>query len=84
MLTADRSALVVAQGTTDHSVALSDSRFDGSVSPVDKAGADLVNADGLARQGGTLTEVRNFPRMLATLRLSTDGAHRDRVETAGD
>lgn len=45
---------------------------DGSVSPVDRTGADLVNADGLVRQGGTLTVVLNFSRMLATLRLSAD------------
>lgn len=46
---------------------------DGSVSPVDSTSAGLVNADGLVRQGGTLTVVRNFSRMLATLRLSGDG-----------
>jgi sugar lactone lactonase YvrE len=71
VLTADRSALVVAQGTTGQLW-----RFDSadrSVSPVDSTGADLVNADGLVRQGNTLTVVRNFSRMLATLHVSADG-----------
>jgi sugar lactone lactonase YvrE len=71
VLTADRSALVVAQGTTGQLWRFDSA--DGSVSPVDSTGADLVNADGLVRQGGTLTVVRNFSRMLATLRLSANG-----------
>lgn len=71
VVTADRSALVVAQGNVG---ALW--RFDladGSVSPVGTGGADLVNADGLVRQGGVLTVVRNFSRRLATLELAEDG-----------
>lgn len=71
VVTADRSALVVAQGNVG---ALW--RFDladGSVSQVAIGGADLLNADGLVRQGGVLTVVRNFSRMLATLELSDDG-----------
>lgn len=71
VLSADGSALVVAQGTTGQLW-----RFDvvdGSVSPVATGGADLVNADGLVRQGGRLTVVRNFSRMIATLRLAADG-----------
>jgi hypothetical protein len=71
VLTADRSALVVAQGTTGQLWRFDSA--DGSVSPADSTGADLVNADGLVRQGATLTVVRNFSRMLATLRLSADG-----------
>lgn len=72
VLSADRSAFVVAQGNTGQLW-----RFatrDGSVSPVDTAGADLVNADGLVRQGDRLTVVRNFSRMLATLELADDGS----------
>lgn len=71
VLTADRSAFVVAQGNTGQLW-----RFDartGAVGEVRTGGADLVNADGLVRRGDTLTVVRNFSRMLATLRLSADG-----------
>ena len=71
VLTADRSAFVVAQGNVGRLW-----RFDavtGEVSPVDTSGADLVNADGLVRQGNRLTVVRNFSRMIATLRLAADG-----------
>ncbi|CRK57921.1 Superoxide dismutase [Cu-Zn] precursor [Alloactinosynnema sp. L-07] len=71
VLSADHKAFVVAQGNTGRLW-----RFDartGAVSEVATGGADLVNADGLVRQGGTLTVVRNFSRMLATLRLSADG-----------
>jgi hypothetical protein len=71
VLSADRSALVVAQGNTG---ALW--RFDTTtrdVSAVDTGGADLVNADGLVRQGNRLTVVRNFSKMVATMRLAADG-----------
>jgi hypothetical protein len=40
---------------------------------VDAGDADLVNADGLVRQGGTLEVVRNFFRILTTLHLTADG-----------
>ncbi|KAA1426715.1 SMP-30/gluconolactonase/LRE family protein [Nocardioides antri] len=71
VLTADRSAFVVAQGNVGRLW-----RFDtatGAVTEVDTGGADLVNADGLVRRGSTLTVMRNFSRMVATLRLSSDG-----------
>lgn len=77
VLTADQSAFVVAQGNTGRLW-----RFDagtGAVSEVATGGADLVNADGLVRRGGTLLVVRNFSRMLATLRLSADGRTADLV-----
>lgn len=67
----DRSALVVAQGTTGQLW-----RFDltdRSVSQVKTAHTDLVNADGLVRQGGRLRVVRNFSRVVTTLRLAADG-----------
>src|SRR4029078_9610985 len=35
--------------------------------------ADVTNADGLVRQGNRLTVVRNFSKMIATLRLTHDG-----------
>lgn len=71
VLTADRSALVVAQGNTGRLW-----RFDavtGEATAVDTGGADLTNADGLVRQGSRLTVVRNFSRMVATLHLAADG-----------
>lgn len=71
VVTADRSALVVAQGNVG---ALW--RFDlrsRAVSRVATGDAVLTDADGLVRQGSRLTVVRNFARMLATLRLSSDG-----------
>jgi hypothetical protein len=52
-------------------------RFDlrsGAVSPVDTGTADLVNADGLVGDGDLLWVVRNFSRVLSTLRLSQDGS----------
>ncbi len=72
LLTADRSAFVVAQGNVGKLW-----RFDaatGEVSEVATGGADLVNADGLVRQGDRLTVVRNFSRMIATLELADDGS----------
>ena len=85
VLTADRSAFVVAQGSTGQLW-----RFDsatGEATAVETGGADLVNADGLVRQGGRLTVVRNFSRMIATLRLAADGTRALLVEqeaSAGD
>lgn len=69
--TRDRSALVVAQGSTGMLW-----RFDladRSVTQVDTGDTDLVNADGLVRRGGWLTVVRNFSRVVTSLRLSADG-----------
>lgn len=70
VLTADRGAFVVAQGNAGLLW-----RFDAGTGAATEiaTGTDLVNADGLLRQGETLTVVRNFSRMLATLRLSADG-----------
>ncbi|KGN31670.1 gluconolaconase [Knoellia sinensis KCTC 19936] len=78
VLSPDRSAFVVAQGNVGRLW-----RFDvedGSVTEVDTGGADLVGADGLVRQGSRLTVVRNFQRMVATLRLSADGSSARLVE----
>lgn len=71
VLSPDRRALVVAQGNVGKLW-----RFDlrsGKVSAVDTGTADLVNADGLVRDGNALWVVRNFSRMLSTLQLSQDG-----------
>ena len=73
VLSADRSAFVVAQGNTG--LLWRFSTRSGAVSAIETGGADLVNADGLVRQGGRLTVVRNFSRMLATLQISADGHH---------
>jgi hypothetical protein len=69
--TADRSALVVAQGNAGVLW-----RFDlrtAVATRVDSGDAVLTDADGLVRQGGRLTVVRNFARALATLDLAADG-----------
>ncbi len=85
VLTADRSAFVVAQGNTGRLW-----RFDartGEASAIATGGADLVNADGLVREGNRLTVVRNFSKMIATLRLSADGSRAwllDQQATAAD
>jgi sugar lactone lactonase YvrE len=67
----DGRALVVAQGNVGKLW-----RFDlrtGAVSPVASGTADLVNADGLVVEGHRLWVVRNFSRVLTTLRLAHDG-----------
>ena len=67
----DRRSLVVAQGNAGRLW-----RFDlgdRSVTPVDTHGADLVNADGLVLRGSRLIVVRNFSRVVTTLRLAHDG-----------
>lgn len=85
VLTADRSAFVVAQGNIGRLW-----RFDtatGAASAVETGAVDLVNADGLLRQGNRLTVVRNFSRMIATLQLSADGSRArllDQQATATD
>lgn len=78
VLSADRSAFVVAQGNTGRLW-----RFatrDGSVSAINTGGADLTNADGLVRQGSRLQVVRNFSKQLATLRLSANGRSATLIE----
>ncbi|QSR28696.1 gluconolaconase [Nocardioides aromaticivorans] len=71
VLSADRSAFVVAQGNVGRMW-----RFDSRTGEASEIAndTDLVNADGLVRQGNRLTVVRNFSRMVATLRVSADGS----------
>jgi sugar lactone lactonase YvrE len=67
----DGRSLVVAQGNAGRLW-----RFglaSRQASAVDTGGADLVNADGLVRQGHSLLVVRNFSHRLTTLRLADDG-----------
>lgn len=71
VVTADRRALVVAQGTTGDLW-----RFDlrtRKVTAIKTGGADLTGADGLVRQGNRLVVIRNFQRMRATLQLDSSG-----------
>ncbi|TWD82654.1 sugar lactone lactonase YvrE [Kribbella amoyensis] len=71
VLSPDRRALVVAQGNVGKLW-----RFDlrtGRATLVDTGDTDLVNADGLVQQGRQLWVVRNFSRVLTTLRLAPDG-----------
>ncbi|CAM3276478.1 gluconolaconase [Nocardioides dubius] len=70
VLSADRSGFVVAQGNVGRMW-----RFDARTAAVREIAVDtdLVNADGLVRQGNRLTVVRNFSKMIATLRVSADG-----------
>lgn len=71
VLTADRGAFVVAQGNVGRLWRFAAGTA--AATEVRTGGADLVNADGLLRRGGTLTVVRNFSQLLATLHLSADG-----------
>jgi hypothetical protein len=68
----DRRALIVAQGNLGKLW-----RFDlrtRAVTPVDIGAAKLGNADGLVLRGRTLLVVRNFDRILTTLRVRRDGS----------
>lgn len=81
VVTADRSALVVAQGNLG---ALW--RFDlrtADVTRVETGTAALTDADGLVRQGSRLTVVRNFARAIATLDLADDGSSAALVSQEG-
>lgn len=78
VLSPDRSAFVVAQGTTGQLW-----RFDietGAVSEIDTDGADLVNADGLVRSGRDLAVIRNFDHAIAHLELDHDGSRAELVD----
>jgi sugar lactone lactonase YvrE len=66
--TPDGRALVVAQGNVGELWRI-DLRTK-AVTPITHPGADLVNADGLVRQGRKLLVIRNFSRSISTLKLS--------------
>lgn len=74
--TADRSALLVAQGNAGMlwRVDLRTRAF----SPV-RGGNGLKDADGLVRHGNQLGVIRNFERHLTTLRVSEDGRRVQRI-----
>jgi sugar lactone lactonase YvrE len=68
VVSSDRTALVVAQGTTGQLW-----RFDlrtRAVTEIDTHGADLTNADGLVLRGSRLFVIRNFSHVLVTLRIN--------------
>jgi sugar lactone lactonase YvrE len=71
VLSPDRTALIVAQGNVGKLWRFS--LRTGTVSAVDSGSVDLVNADGLVQDGRTLWVVRNFSKVLSTLRLTPDG-----------
>ena len=69
----DRKALIVAQGNVGKLW-----RFDLTsrvATQVDTGEIDLTNADGLIHRGRHLIVVRNFSRVLTTLRLDRSGDH---------
>lgn len=74
----DRRSLVVAQGNTGTLWRFSLTTR--SVRRIDTGTANLTGADGLVLKGNRLTAIRNFPRVLATLRLD----HRARTATLVD
>ncbi|WP_309064815.1 SMP-30/gluconolactonase/LRE family protein [Microbacterium sp.] len=65
----DGNAFIVAQGNVGK---LWRFGMDGSISEIPTGGVDLVNADGLVLQGTSLTVVRNFSRVVTTLRVAAD------------
>ncbi|MDQ4110516.1 MAG: gluconolaconase, partial [Actinomycetota bacterium] len=79
VLSQDRSAFVVAQGTTGQLWRFSVAT--GDVSEVDTDGADLRNADGLIAQGRDLAVVRNFDKQLVHLELNPSATSAELVSS---
>ncbi len=74
----DGKALVVAQGTTGQLW-----RFDlrsREVTEIDTDGAVLTNADGLVLKGSKLIVIRNFARVITTLRLDRHARSAEVIE----
>ena len=67
----DRKSLVVAQGNIG--ALWSFDLSDGAVTRVDTGDIDLTNADGLVLRGHKLIVVRNFSRVITTLKLDHHG-----------
>ena len=83
--TPDRRALVVAQGNVGALWRI-DLRTK-AVTPIAHPGADLVNADGLVLKGNKLIVIRNFSRVISTLKLAdkwTTAELRDETPTDPD
>lgn len=79
VLSQDRSAFVVAQGTTGQLWRFSVAT--GEVSEIDTDGADLRNADGLITQGRDLAVVRNFDKQLVHLELNPSATSAELVSS---
>lgn len=79
VLSQDRSAFVVAQGTTGQLWRFSVDA--GEVSEIDTDGANLRNADGLIRQGRDLAVIRNFDRQLVHLELNSSATSAEHVSS---
>lgn len=79
VLSQDRSAFVVAQGTTGQLWRFSVAT--GEVSEIDTDGADLRNADGLIAQGRDLAVVRNFDKRLVHLELNPSATSAELVSS---
>ncbi|MBC7278494.1 gluconolaconase [Nocardioides sp.] len=79
VLSQDRSAFVVAQGTTGQLWHFSIAT--GEVSEIDTDGADLRNADGLVRQGRDLAVIRNFDKQLVHLELNPSATSAEHVSS---
>jgi hypothetical protein len=79
VLSQDRSAFVVAQGTTGQLWRFSVAT--GEVSEIDTDGADLRNADGLIAQGRDLAVVRNFDKQLVHLELNPSATSAEMVSS---
>lgn len=79
VLSQDRSAFVVAQGTTGQLWRFSVAT--GEVSEIDTDGANLRNADGLIAQGRDLAVVRNFDKQLVHLELNPSATSAELVSS---
>lgn len=79
VLSQDRSAFVVAQGTTGQLWRFSVAN--GEVSEIDTDGANLRNADGLIAQGRDLAVVRNFDKQLVHLELNPSATSAELVSS---
>lgn len=79
VLSQDRSAFVVAQGTTGQLWRFSVAT--GEVSEIDTDGVNLRNADGLIAQGRDLAVVRNFDKQLVHLELNPSATSAELVSS---
>lgn len=79
VLNQDRSAFVVAQGTTGQLWRFSVAT--GEVSEIDTDGADLRNADGLIAQGRDLAVIRNFDKQLVHLELNPSATSAENISS---
>jgi len=72
VLTADKSAFITVQ--TNLGLLWRIDAHTGAITPIETPGVDLIDGDGLVLRGNTLSVIRNFSRMLTTLRISSDGS----------